>query len=405
MKLFYLNYYLLVLLIPLRNIVLKTQWIDYAIGVNLINILYGVTFLGALVSVKKNGQDYHKRSLFVPLLLNIIYYIIVSFLVPSHNNLSTDLIIIKDTYFFMLVLYAFTSSHITSNKLIYILFFSICLASFYMDTYFWRWVRWMNFSSFSDKMKTVNGTFADYGGCNEWAAFFSTYTLIIISIIPSITHKIYKFIIVILAISNIVVLLFTFSRGSYLGFIIGLLFLLIAKRKFITIILLCLIPIFYTSILPQSVIERVSMSYETNDYGDIEDQDINSRLMMWDYAMVMIKDSPIIGHGFNSFHFKHWNNPHNQHIYVLVQGGIIGYILFLFLFYYSFNESYTLWRIGLGKFERLFGLGMAAATISLFVSNIFGDRWSYYVLNGYFWIFNGVVCVYLNRSRAKMISN
>ena len=44
---------------------------------------------------------------------------------------------------------------------------------------------------------------------------------------------------------------------------------------------------------------------------------------------------------------------------------------------------------------------MCAMTVSLFIGNLFGDRWSYYILTGYYWILNGIVFVLINQSTSS----
>lgn len=82
-----------------------------------------------------------------------------------------------------------------------------------------------------DKLKSVNGTFGSVGGSNEWAAFHSTYTPIIFAVIPVIKNKIIRILCWFLAIANILVLLFSFSRGAYVGIIASLLWFILLKKK------------------------------------------------------------------------------------------------------------------------------------------------------------------------------
>ena len=41
--------------------------------------------------------------------------------------------------------------------------------------------------------------------------------------------------------------------------------------------------------------------------------------------------------------------------------------------------------------SRGLGLGFVICVIILMINNIFGDRWSYFELSGYLWIFAGLV--------------
>ena len=143
------------------------------------------------------------------------------------------------------------------------------------------------------------------------------------------------------------------------------------------------------------------MSFETNEYGATDDQDVESRLEMWKQSLTMIAESPVVGHGLLSFRYGQWRNPHNQHLNILVQGGCIGYALFLWIFISAFKDAKYLYIKGKDPFARAMGLGVCAAIFSLWVANIFGDRWSYYVLSGYLWVLIGVVSSLLREISSK----
>ncbi len=396
---FYYIFLILVLIMPLRNVALKFPPVLGLEGFGITNILYGCTLLGIFLTKAKPAPftTYHSK-LSLPLILYVLYFFIQIFLHPGTNTYSHLLTWWKDSFLFILIPYFFVSRTISDSKKLIFILIVMCIANIYMDTYFWRWVRWMNFTNFTDKMKSVNGTFGDVGGCNEWAAFFSTYTLIFIASFKSFKKKWQTIGVKFLAFANIIILMFTFSRGGYVGFLAGFVYLLIKSKKRFIIAILLLLPLFYTTVLPKAVVERIQMSFQSTDSGKADDPDIESRLIMWQQAAKMIMDSPIIGHGLLSFKYKHWNNPHNQHLNILIQGGIIGYILFGWLFAACFQEAKYLYKIGRTICSRYFGLGMCAAIISLFIANLFGDRWSYYVITGYFWVLNGIVYVLINQS-------
>ncbi|MCK5687169.1 O-antigen ligase family protein [bacterium] len=334
-----------------------------------------------------------------------MYFFIETFVAPTDYLTRNQLLAAwKDRFLLGPILYFVIVKAMQQRKDIYTLLMVMCLANIYMATFFYRWVRWLNLDSFADKIKKVNGTFGDIGGCNEWAAFFSTYTFVLFATVKTITKKYIKWFVLALGIANVFVLLFTFSRGSYLAFVIGLVYYFLKSKKFVYLLIFAMLPVFYTTVLPTAVVQRIEMSFQgsLNEENSM-DQDVDSRLMMWEQSLDMISEAPLFGTGVLSFHSAHWNNPHNQHLNILVQGGGIGYILFLWLFVASFREAKYLFRIGADPFSRAFGLGMTVAILSLFIANIFGDRWSYYVLTGYLWVLNGVVYFLIDWSRKVVV--
>lgn len=397
-NIYYLVFLLLILLLPLRNVVLKVPTLWGIGGLNLTNILYGIVFLGILFSVKSGKSVMYRPRVTMPLLLFVFYFFLQIFMQPGFYSYSHLVTWWKDAFLFMLIPYFFVTGRNFNLKKIFIILGVMVVANVYMDSYFWRWVRWMSFDGFADKMKSVNGTFGDVGGCNEWAAFFSTYTLLIVALMGHFRQKWLRSALRILVVCNVLVLLFTFSRGGYLAFVIGLLYLFVKEKRYVLVLVLLFLPLFYAVALPEAVVERVQMSFESSDDGGSADQDVESRLEMWQQSIDMILKAPVFGHGMLSFRYNHWRNPHNQHLNILVQGGIVGYGLFLWLFVAVMRDCLYLFTCGKTPLLRAFGVGMCAATLSLFVANVFGDRWSYYILTGYFWVLIACVNVLIQHS-------
>lgn len=364
------------------------------------NILYGIVFLGVVFSARSCKTVIYRPRVTLPLFLFILYFFLQIFMQPGFYSYSHLVTWWKDAFLFMLLPYLFVIRRDMKLTQIFIVLGVMVIANLYMDSYFWRWVRWMSFDGFADKMKTVNGTFGDVGGCNEWAAFFSTYTLLIIALMGHFTQKWLRNTLRTLVVCNVAVLLFTFSRGGYLAFVVGLLYLFIKGKRYFLLAILLFSPLFYAVALPEAVVERVQMSFESSDEGGSADQDVESRLEMWRQSVTMISKAPIFGHGLLSFRYNHWRNPHNQHLNILVQGGIVGYGLFVWLFVAAMRDSCFLFACGKTALFRAFGAGMSAATLSLCVANVFGDRWSYYILTGYFWVLIACVNVLIEKSLA-----
>jgi len=403
---FYYLFLGLVLLIPLRNITLKFPIFFGIPGLNITNILYGLAALGVLFATHgKDKSESYRSKITIPLVLYICYFFLEIFQNLDSYSFTYLFTWWKDSFLFMIIPYFFVVRNVKEPKKVFWILLVMCIANIYMADYFWRWVRWMNLDSYANKIKSVNGTFGDIGGCNEWASFFSTYVFVVLTLSKSFTRKWINNGLKILAICNIAVLMFTFSRGGYVAFMGGLVYLLFKAKKYFLILLILMIPVFYTTVLPTAVVERIQMTFDTTDKGNIEDQDVESRLVMWQDSLKMIAESPLFGHGLQSFKYRIWRNPHNQHLNILVQGGIIGYGLFVWVFWACFKDANYLYKNGQDKFSRSFGLGMCATIVSLFLANFFGDRWSYYVITGFFWVLCGLVYVLINNPISAQSNN
>jgi hypothetical protein len=75
----------------------------------------------------------------------------------------------------------------------------------------------------------------------------------------------------------------------------------------------------------------------------------------------------------------------------LSEQGIIGLTLLAILFLKAFMSGSRLFRIGKSPFSRGLGLGFMGSVVAMIATNMFGDRWSYYAVGGYFWILWGLV--------------
>jgi O-antigen ligase len=109
----------------------------------------------------------------------------------------------------------------------------------------------------------------------------------------------------------------------------------------------------------------------------------------------MFKQYPKFGSGFNGFSIahanEHWSDTHNFYLKTLCEQGIIGCFLLLLVLVGALRSGWKLFRIGGTAFQRGLGLGFFGCVIAHIVTNIFGDRFSYFEMGAYFWVFWGLV--------------
>lgn len=74
-----------------------------------------------------------------------------------------------------------------------------------------------------------------------------------------------------------------------------------------------------------------------------EENDISTRILVWDRTINLIKESPIIGYGFRqttqmrslinlSLKWTYFSHPHNYVLYILLQGGIVGATMIIYMY-------------------------------------------------------------------------
>jgi len=120
------------------------------------------------------------------------------------------------------------------------------------------------------------------------------------------------------------------------------------------------------------------------------------RLDLWNHAMKLFQSHPIFGVGFGGFEFTvpekiQFKDTHNLYLKTLSEQGIIGFSLLLVIFFMALKSGQRLFKIAQTPFQKGLGFGFLGCIVAFIITNMFGDRWSYFVLGDYFWIVWGLV--------------
>ncbi len=170
-------------------------------------------------------------------------------------------------------------------------------------------------------------------------------------------------------------LLFSFSRGGWMAFLAAFIILLfvLVKRRYVSVkgpILAFLIAACVAAIF-SSQIEARLMSEEGSTAAI-------DRIYLIRIAWNMIKDSPVLGVGANTFmsvinQYQHGPDlqdiylhmVHNQYLLVFAETGIVGMIAFLWLLSACFRESLECARSGTSELARMIGVSVGAGFIAM----------------------------------------
>src|SRR6266403_491840 len=192
------------------------------------------------------------------------------------------------------------------------------------------------------------------------------------------------------AITCVYCLIFTFSRGGYLGLLVGILVLgIIRERK----LLLCLAVLLFVweGILPNAVRERVFMTYQE---GQGLDSSAQERVAIWTDAVDVITHNPVLGRGFDTYEFMGrvgpYRDTHNYYLKLLVEMGFVGLLVFLWLFASAAGLAWRLFRNANDPLLQAIGCAVFATIVCAAIVNLFGDRWSYLQVSGFLWLFLGM---------------
>jgi O-antigen ligase len=288
-----------------------------------------------------------------------------------------------------------TAAAIQEKRQMQILLALMVLAVVRNNIGFYNTVSERDFSHFSYGLRYA-GTLG-YAGENGLAAFEAQLGLFCLGLLPFIRRKAMQAGLLIFAVTCVYCLMLSFSRGGYLGFLVGLLFLGVVYERKLLILLLGLV-LTWQALVPTAVTERIFMTYED---GQI-DSSAGQRVTMWEDALGLIQQRPVIGSGFDTYEFMgrvdEFRDTHNLYLKLLVEMGVIGLVVFLMLMWKSLGIGYRLFRTADDSLFRGIGLGLAAVIVCTLVVNLFGDRWMYLQVTGYTWVILGLA------ARAQIIT-
>jgi len=287
----------------------------------------------------------------------------------------------------ILLLVAATVKDARQMKVIVLL---MCVATLSLDRSFWDTVGDRDFSSFTDDLRDEGGM--GYAGVNGLAAFEAAFTALLIALSAFEPKRLLKYAYLALAGFSVMCLMYSLSRGGYLALLVGSLFLGIVKQRKLLIILGVFL-FTWTSVVPVAVRQRVMMTYDTNT-GTLE-HSAATRVSLWEEAMHVFDSNPLVGVGFYTYayseHLNNYKDSHNIYVKVLVETGVVGLMMFLWLLAKTFRAGFGLFRSSPDRFLASLGLGLAVWVVCAAIANFFGDRWTYLQVNGYMWVLGGLV--------------
>jgi O-antigen ligase len=219
-------------------------------------------------------------------------------------------------------------------------------------------------------------------GSNVTAAYLAMFTMFYWGFLQFIKTKKYKLYGYGLVAITLYATMYQFSRAGYLAVLASALLLGILKdRKLLVILGVFLLT--WQVVVPTAVRERVSMTQNAN--GQLETS-AEERVILFRESWDSFLHSPLVGNGYATFqygqHVGNLTDTHDWFIKVLVETGIIGLMLYLFLFQQILALGYRLFRRGNDPMYRGLGLGLLTAFCSSLVANCFGERWSYIEITG-----------------------
>lgn len=192
-------------------------------------------------------------------------------------------------------------------------------------------------------------------------------------------------------------LIYTWSRGAWLGFIIGIIiFMLMYNRNTLTVLLFGGLAVpFLPFVLPENITQRFM------SIGDMRDGSTVYRVNIWRGVSDMIGDYWHSGIGIGEDAFAKIyrlyalsgieNAPHSHNLYlqILVELGIVGLIIFAATMFIWAQSNFTL-HAGEGRREKLYSSAIFGGIVAVLAQGMTDYIWYNYRVFLMFWLLIGL---------------
>jgi O-antigen ligase len=376
--------YVVIPMLPLQTVRYRLH--PYPLGHSFIDImLLGVT-LGLLV---KGQKPIAKTPITVLMLITAVYTYLSLWKGSANLDLAAPLWFSdprvadwKNNLLVPIAVFFLVHAAIRTTRQMKILLLVICISTFFFNRSIYSVVGQRTYTTFSYDSRAESGGI----GSNGLAAFEVQLGMFLLGLFAYETRRRIKWTYFLLAMFCFYCVMYSFSRGAYLAFLMAWLFLGLVRIRKLLILLVAFLML-WQAIVPNAVRERVLMTYSSD--GELESS-ANARVTLWEDAMDVIRVDPVFGIGYLTYSYMHrtdYTDTHNLYVKVLVETGAVGLVLFCLLFWRLYRLGWRLYRTASDPFLASLGLGFALWMVCAVCTNVFGDRWNYVQINGYMWTF------------------
>jgi putative inorganic carbon (hco3(-)) transporter len=385
--------YLLALTLPLQTGRYMLQ--SFPLGAQFVDILLLGTIIGLLVQ-KKSVTPRNNINWFLGAFAVFCYLSLWegSFFLhaPLPLWISDARVSSWKNYVEMFLLAVVVANAIKEKKQAQILLALMVVSVLLVNRSYYSTVSGRDFTQFSYSVRDAGPL--GYAGVNGLAAFEAMAASFLLGFY-AFTKKIYIRVGILLVVATCwYCLLFSFSRGGYLGLLVGLIAAGLLKSRWLLVVVVVLV-VGWQTLLPVAVQQRITMTTEDAEEGQQFDSSTQQRLELWSDAMDLFKRNPITGAGFDTYshlgRVGNFRDTHNYYVKVLAEMGVVGLLLFLVLLWKLLRAGIKVFYHAPDPFWQGIGLGFTALLVSALIMNLFGDRWTYQQVDGFLWIVFGLV--------------
>jgi putative inorganic carbon (HCO3(-)) transporter len=383
--------YYLVLLLPMQTV---RYWLhQYPFGEKVVDVLLLGVVLGLIFRSERPIFVQSPANKIVILFCVLIYFGLWqgSFYLGAPLPISFDDYRFSDwkNYVEMMFLFFIAAAAIRTPKQMGIVIALMCISVLMVNRSYHDTIGGRDYSQFSENLRDAGPL--GYAGENGMGAFQADFAVFSIGLAAFAKKKLHKILLLGVAFTCVYCLVFTFSRGGYLGFLVGLFVLGIVKQRKLLIVLAVFL-VGWQGFVPEAVTQRVQMTYNA---GQGLDPSAEDRVTIWRDALQVLDHNPVIGTGFDTYRFmgrvSDFQDTHNYYVKVLLENGVVGLSIFLMLLFAAGKMAWRLYANATDPFLSSLGCALFAFLSCAAAVNFFGDRWTFLQVNGFFWVLLGCV--------------
>lgn len=381
--------YVFLFLLPLQN--LQTGYMPkFGTGLNFLNIGFCCALFGAW---RCGGTIARSGALHRWILAYVAYACLSLYIGYAHvqSDTSDHLSYLKDSMLAVMLVFLVQMS-LTSVQSLRRVIIATLLPLPYMLRVTWDQHASVATWHYKDDLR-ISGTFSELGA-NEFAAFCVMMSVLVFAMLLALRLSTRWRVALGGAIAcTLLGVVWTYSRTAYVALMLGgVAVVLLWRGRWKMVLPLFVAALIVPNMLPVSVIERFDST--TLEAGK-RDESTENRFEFWSIAWDNFTEHPLFGSGYHTFHHPEINprktDTHNFFMRELTEKGIAGALITLGMLLAILRACWhALRRAAAGSLAYALGLGMVGAWLALMVENFFGDRFSYYPMIGYFWVYLGL---------------
>lgn len=389
------------LLFPLGEITRILIGNNIAVTVNDVSIVTLIIFW--IITYKKNRTKILSSKVFKGILG--FAAICVLSLIFNANKYNVSELIVSFLYLIRWTMYAFLYFIVSEfdtkfkEKISYVMIFvgSLIVVGGYVQYFLYPNLRNLYYIGWDEHLYRMFSSFLDP---NFVGAFFVLYLFFVVKIILNRSRqKNWKILSTLLLIASctFVAVLLTYSRSTYVMFLIALCSAFFLKKR-----IKLFIGIFVVFIFLLFILSKISFQVEGTNL--LRTTSIFSRIGEERNALTIIKDNPIIGVGFNAYRYAQYSykfidvdpikqnhagaGTDNSFLFVLATTGIIGLVAYIHMWYVIIRY------VILGKMSE--GLSsmrvvILSSLLGLFIHSLFINSLFYPFIMEWLWIQFGLI--------------